>query len=101
MRWSELLGQYKFRIQYIPGKENGRADALSRRSNYIEIKEVFNTSILKVNKDGSLLANQHELNITLRILRDDQEQFPLEKGKLQVPDDKIDEYIREYHDGPL
>ena len=101
VRWSELLGQYKFKIQYTPGKENGRADALSRRSDHMETKEVFNTSILKVNKDGSLSANQHELNITLRILRDDQEQFPLEKGKLQVPDAKIDECIREHHDGPL
>ena len=31
VRWSELLGQYKFKIHYTPGKENGRADALSRR----------------------------------------------------------------------
>ncbi|KAI1686157.1 reverse transcriptase [Pyrenophora tritici-repentis] len=29
VRWSELLGQYKFKIVYTPGKENGRADALS------------------------------------------------------------------------
>ena len=67
----------------------------------MEIKEIFNNSILKVNKNGLLLANQHELNTTLRILRDDQEQFPVEKGKLQVPDDKIDEYIKEHHDRPL
>ena len=30
VRWSELLGQYKFEIKYTPGKDNGRADALSR-----------------------------------------------------------------------
>ena len=41
------------------------------------------------------------MNATLRILRDDQEQFPVEKGKLQVPDDKIDECIKEHHDRPL
>ena len=67
----------------------------------MEIKEIFNNSILKVNKDGSLSANQHEINATLRILRDDQEQFPVEKGKLQVPDNKIDECIKEHHNGPL
>ena len=101
VRWSELLGQYKFKIQYTPGKDNRKADALSRRSDHIETKETFNSSILKVNKDGSLSANQYKLNATLRILRDDQEQFPVEKGKLQVPDDKIDECIKEHHDGPL
>ena len=67
----------------------------------METKEIFNSSILKVNKDGSLSANQHELNATLRILRDDQEQFPVEKGKLQVPDDKINECIKEHHNRPL
>lgn len=36
VRWSELLGQYKFRIQYTPGRDNGRADALSRRPDYMD-----------------------------------------------------------------
>ncbi len=57
VRWSERLGQYKFRIQYTPGKDNGRADALSRRSDHMETKNSFNHSILKVNKDGSLSAS--------------------------------------------
>ena len=65
------------------------------------VKEIFNSSILKVNKDGSLSANQHEINTTLRILRDNQEQFPVEKGKLQVPDNKIDECIKEHYNRPL
>jgi len=67
----------------------------------METKESFNHSILKVNKNESLLANKHELNATLRILRDDKEEFPIEKGKLQISIDKIDECIREHHDGPL
>ena len=101
VRWLELLEQYKFKIQYTLGKDNRRADALSRRSNYIETREVFNSSILKVNKDRLLLANQHEINITLRIFRDNQEQFPVEKGKLQVLDNKIDECIKEHYNRPL
>ena len=101
VRWSELLGQYKFTILYTPGKDNGRADALSRRNDHMETKDEFHHSILKVNKDGSLSANQHELGATIKILRDDKEQFPIEKGKLQIPKDKIDECIREHHDGPL
>ncbi len=67
----------------------------------METKESFNHSILKVNKDESLLANKHELNATLRIFQDDTEEFPIEKGKLQIPIDKIDECIKEHHDGPL
>ena len=31
MRWSLILSRYNFTISYIPGKENERADALSRR----------------------------------------------------------------------
>jgi predicted aspartyl protease len=31
MRWSLILSRYNFTIQYIPGKTNERADALSRR----------------------------------------------------------------------
>ena len=31
MRWSLILSRYNFKISYVPGKENERADALSRR----------------------------------------------------------------------
>ena len=31
MRWSLILSRYNFTISYVPGKENVRADALSRR----------------------------------------------------------------------
>ncbi len=101
VRWSEKLGQYKFKKLYTLGKENGRADALSRRSDHMETKESFNHSILKVNNDESLSTNKHELNATLRILRDKSEEFPIEKGKLQIPVNKIDECIKEHHDGSL
>ena len=53
--------------------------------------------MLKGNKDRLILVNQYELNTTLRILKDDQKQFLLEKEKLQVLDDKIDEYIKEHY----
>ena len=101
VRWSELLGQYKFKIVYTPGKENGRTDALSRRSDHMKSKELFDHSILKVNNDGLLSASVKELNATLSILRDNDEQFPIEMGKLQILDNKIDECIKEHHDGPL
>ena len=36
IRWSELLGQYKFKIQYISNKKNGRIDALNKKNNYMD-----------------------------------------------------------------
>jgi hypothetical protein len=81
VRWSELLGQYKFKIQYTPSKDNGRADALSRRIDYMEGKEAIIHSILQTNKDGTLSARTHEFNAVLRIMKDDEEQFPISYDK--------------------
>jgi hypothetical protein len=49
-----MLGQYKFRILYTPGKENGRADALSHQHDLAGEKTINKFAILRVNKDGSL-----------------------------------------------
>ncbi len=99
-RWSELLGQYKFDIVYTPGRKNGRADALSRRSDYMEGHEPQRQQILKVNRDGSLSAKPQEFNVVMRILRDANEQFPVEHGKYQVPSNKEQDCIRDHHDDP-
>lgn len=37
-RWAELLADYQFELEYRPGKANGNADALSRRSDFIPIE---------------------------------------------------------------
>ena len=64
-------------------------------------KEVFNHNILKVNNDEILFANRHEINMTLKIMRNDQEQFSIVHEKLQISKDKIDEYIKKHHDESL
>ncbi|SPQ99093.1 unnamed protein product (mitochondrion) [Plasmodiophora brassicae] len=38
-RWSELLGEFDFRIQHRPGRLHGKADALSRRPEYQPSRE--------------------------------------------------------------
>ena len=58
---------------------------------------MFNYSILKINKNKSLLANKYKLNTTLQILRDNTEKFPIKKEKFQISTDKIDKYIKEYY----
>lgn len=99
-RWSELLGQYKFTIVYTPGKENGRADALSRRSDYLEGMTPPKHQVLNVNPDGSLSANAQEFNTVLQVLRDDDEEFPIEHGKYRVPPEREQQCIQDHHDGP-
>ena len=101
VRWLKLLEQYKFKIQYISRKENDRANALSRRTNYMKLKEIFNHNILKVNDDKTLFINCHEVNVTLKIIRDNQKQFSIVHEKLQISKNKIDEYIKKHHDESL
>lgn len=35
-RWNLMLSKYNFRVNFLPGCDNGAADALSRRSDYLE-----------------------------------------------------------------
>ena len=100
VRWSELLGQYKFQIKYTPGKDNGRADALSRRSDYMEGHTPAQHSILRENADGTLSANVMELNVVLQVLHDKDEEFPTHRGKIRIPPEQETECIQTHHDDP-
>ncbi len=83
VRWSETLSQYQLKINYRPGAENGRADALSRRTDLMD-KEVISQGILAMNKDGSLSpVKSQELNST-------------ERGS----DRSDNQIIRDHHDDP-
>ena len=68
IRQLELLEEFKFKIKYIPRKENERASTLSQRLDYIEGKEVFNTPILRQIEDGALVYIKY-LVATLYITR--------------------------------
>ena len=74
---------------------------MNRRVDHMNSKEIFNHNILKINNDETLFANQHEVNATLKIMRNDQEQFSIVYEKLQISKDKIDEYIKKHHDESL
>jgi len=58
---------------------------------------LFNYNILKINKNRLLSANKQKLNIILQILRDNTEEFSIEKEKFQISINKIDKYIKEYY----
>jgi hypothetical protein len=72
---------------YTPGKDNGRADALSRREDIAGTKQIIETAILKVNDNGSLRP-AYEVNALLRIGND-------------VPEESQDAIIRQHHDDPV
>ena len=67
----------------------------------MKFKKTFNHNILKVNENESLLVNKHELSAILKILRDDQKQFSIEKEKLIISKNQIDEIIKKHHDESL
>ena len=82
IRWAKELKQYKFKIHYTFKKKNNRADALNKRCDYIIIKKKFDRSILKINDDEIILTNYHQVNVILRIIKNDQKQFFISKEKL-------------------
>jgi transposase InsO family protein len=49
VRWAEVLTRYDFKITHVRGTENGRADALSRRSDYEEGSKPRPAALLKWN----------------------------------------------------
>ena len=51
VRWSELLANYNFEILYCKGSENGRADALSRWSDYVQDKPEPSHAIFDIAND--------------------------------------------------
>jgi hypothetical protein len=66
VRWSETLANYNIKILYRRGKDNGRADALSRRPDYFDGEEDREHTIFRETPDG-LEYNHRELNATYTV----------------------------------
>ena len=64
IRWSELLGQYKFVIRNVRGKDNARADALSRRNDLMEASQQ-SQAVLVQHDEETLGPNVKELGMVL------------------------------------
>ena len=95
VRWSELLGQYKFIIYYTPRKKNGRMDALSRRPDYITIKKK-SFALLVEGENGILTNIITQLNAI--ISTDDRRAIEWKNGRRIIDEQKIDDHIRRHHD---
>ena len=58
IRWYEQIASYNFVIRYRKGSENGRADALSRREDYMSALENKDHKILREDPDGLRYAGR-------------------------------------------
>ena len=120
VRWMELLGQYKFRITYTPGKDNAIADGLSRRPDLYEQKTITNSAILKFDKQRNLVPVQvntlqlQQAELWMRKIhaayagdtyaqkmKSQERTVPYQyNGKIYVPDSLLTNLIEGYHDNP-
>ena len=119
-RWAEELSSYDFVIEHIKGKENTVADALSRRPDYRDAKQVDRTSQVFKETDKGLIMNKDiqlrmvtieqsdEIDEKIKRLTDSDARYPeLKKGidgykrfqgLVLVPKELEQEVITRYHD---
>ncbi len=83
-----MLEQYKFTTQYTLEKENEKANALSRKNDYMKEKKLINRNIFKINNNDSLSTSAQELNVTFRIFRDQKKQYFIKKKRLIILEKK-------------
>jgi len=66
--WAEELTVFNYRITYQPGTTNARANALSRRIDYLQNKKPVSHAIFAVEPGGELTnSNQHRIAATFAI----------------------------------
>ncbi|EDN91529.1 hypothetical protein SS1G_00932 [Sclerotinia sclerotiorum 1980 UF-70] len=62
-RWAEELASFDLIIKHVKGKDNARADALSRPPGYEDDKTYQETAILKALPNGDLVPNLTEIAV--------------------------------------
>lgn len=72
IRWAEFMTEFNFEIIYRPGSENGRADALSRRSDLESNETVADHALLRINANGNLVPNIRTI-ANINRMQDDRE----------------------------
>jgi hypothetical protein len=62
-RWAEELSSFNIVIKYVKGKENARADALSRKPGYENDKIYENVALLRELPNGDMVPSIRELAV--------------------------------------
>ena len=95
VRQFKLLKQYKFIIYYTSRKNNGRADALNKKPDYITTKKILHI----INKKNGTFTNATtQLNAIINI--NNKKTIKKKNNKKIISEQKINDYIRKYHDPP-
>jgi RNase H-like domain found in reverse transcriptase/Reverse transcriptase (RNA-dependent DNA polymerase)/Integrase zinc binding domain/Chromo (CHRromatin Organisation MOdifier) domain/Aspartyl protease len=71
VRWAETLAAHNFEILYTKGKENAKADALSRRPDHMGKGTVTAQAILKMRDPQTIVYNRHVVAAMLTIETDE------------------------------
>ena len=122
VRWSETLSELNLRISYRKGSENGRADALSRRPDYmLTDADKVSGAVLKQEQDGTLVYNRSFAATLIRPvvsnwtadLGEQQRRDPeltggwdsgteliTQDGLICVPSTRVQDAIKAHHDDP-
>lgn len=126
-RWAETMATFNFRITYRKGTENARADALSRRPDYMSDEKLESHAIFR-EEQGELVYNRPQLAATLTIsaaptlewIRSNYDKDPiakearerptgpftcedgtiLMKGLVYIPQGIREEFVKQEHEHP-
>jgi transposase InsO family protein len=131
MRWYEDIATFRMKIHYRKGSENARADAMSRREDYMKGEPKKGIQLLVRNADGTLQVNKVaatsviEINQLSKEIRkaqgkelfcqeqlsymydstpdefDEKDRILQFQGRDYIPVSLRETVLRLYHDGPL
>jgi len=125
IRYAETLSSFDYEIIHRKGSENGRADALSRKSEYEQEIPAAITQIFTINSEGKMVQKQqlnyiHMDKPEMQFL-DELVRYQVDakkpkdvinmgrindpvyewKGKVWIPDEAMTMVIQKHHDHPL
>jgi hypothetical protein len=67
IRWVEILAEYYFKIEYIKGTDNAKADIFSRKIK-LQSKEKLLGAILYINKNRKIRYNYLQILAVYKVL---------------------------------
>jgi hypothetical protein len=67
VRWAEILAEYYFKIEYVKGTDNTRADVLSKKVK-LQGREKLLGAILRINEDGKIRYNYLQILAVYEVL---------------------------------
>jgi hypothetical protein len=67
VKWAEILAEYYFKIKYVKGTDNIKADTLNRKAELQSSKKLLGV-ILRINKDRKIRYNYLQISAVYKVL---------------------------------